>query len=276
MKFKNLQKMAGVFEEVGYFLRDAEAIALRGVMARGHGMTLLLEGLPGVGKTFLAESSAKVIEANYLYYLCHSWTDDQELFAGIDVPAVVSGDTDNVRQLGILAQAALSSQKGMTVLCLDELDKTSDKVESLLLDFLQSGKVPVKPGEFLQANLENLLVFITSNNLRELTDPLLRRVRRVKMEPLPVMVVDSILSDRCSLPVGLVKVTRKIAFGLAEAEGYQVSVQEMTNLLEEIKIATSKQEVAISVSGWSTRHNTPIAVGVIGPIWAELTKWQTS
>jgi len=59
----------------GYIPRPAEVAAL----ASGAGK-FLVEGLPGTGKTFLAEVYARITSAVYVYHMCHSWSSDQEFF----------------------------------------------------------------------------------------------------------------------------------------------------------------------------------------------------
>lgn len=60
----------------------------------------LIQGDPGTGKTRFTEALAHGFGIPYLFYMCHAWTDDQELFAGIDVAAAVRGDHKQVKTPG--------------------------------------------------------------------------------------------------------------------------------------------------------------------------------
>lgn len=213
----------------GYEPRLPEEIALRAIAAQTSGARVLLcEGPPGCGKTALAQAYAQATRAAYLYALLHSWTDDQELFVGVDVAAAVAGDAARVHRSGIIALAAEASHRGHVVLCLDELDKAPDRVEGLLLDMLQTGRVPVRPGEQVQARLDRLTVIVTSNGQRQLGDAFLRRCRRVWMSPLPVDVLDRLVEERAGVPRGVARLASKAARAVAVAEGNpSLSLQEI-------------------------------------------------
>jgi len=171
----------------GYHARPEELAALRFILlGRVSGARcLLLEGAPGVGKTFLGEVLAKGQEWPLVFYQCHSWSSDQELFRSIDVAAAVAGDAAGVITDGALTAAAKHSLHGKVVLIVDELDKAPERVDALLLDFLQSGRVPLPRGLFFQGNQDHLVVLVTSNKVRELHPALVRRCRRLVMKQLP-------------------------------------------------------------------------------------------
>jgi MoxR-like ATPase len=230
----------------GYVARRPEALALAALHDQPCGARVaLIEGSPGVGKTWLAQCYAAAIGARYIYTLLHSWSDDQELFAGVDIVAAVAGDSARVHRPGVIAIAAEASQHGHAVLCLDEIDKAPERVEGLLLDVLQTGRVPVRPGQHLQARLDHLTVILTSNGERPLGDALLRRCRRVRMQPLTVDEQDRIVGATIDAPAGVVKIAGKAARAIAQAEGNAaLSVQELVHLVRDVwSIAESIEDV---------------------------------
>lgn len=266
----------------GYHPRRPELIAVAGMFSRKNGKAraLLIEGPPGCGKTALGEAIAQAYDLPLVVHQFHAWTDDQELFCGIDIASAVAGDADSVRQPGVLARAAELSHHGQVVLVLDEIDKASDRAENLLLDWLQSGRVPVRPGEHTQTNLGNLLVFITSNSTRPIGDALLRRVRRLRMHPLPVSVIRDILSRKTGAPSGIIKIAVKAAFSVAEQDQFSISIQEMENLIHELAIAESLDDVRQSLAGWCSREDAGHHFALSGKcthdkaLWAEVKKWR--
>lgn len=239
----------------GYEPRPAELSAVT-AMLRSNGAirAAILEGAPGCGKTALAQAVAASTGARLVYALLHSWSDDQELFSGVDVAAAVEGDAARVRQPGILAVAAEASRHGLTVLCLDEVDKVQERTENLLLDFLQTGRVPVRPGLHLEADRANMLVFLTSNGAREFSDALLRRVRRVRMQPLPAEMCVRLATERSGAPSGVVRCLWKVAVPVAQADGAVLSVQELTHLAGDVwHCATSAADVREYLGQWAAR-----------------------
>lgn len=259
-----------------YELRAEEALAIRGMESQREGCRVaLLEGPPGCGKTSLAEFYADQRGARLVYALLHSWSDDQELCSGIDVAAAVEGDAARVRQPGVLAVAAEASQAGPVVLCLDEVDKVQERTENLLLDFLQTGRVPTQPGHHIQANLDNMVVFITSNATRELGDAFMRRCRRVRMQPLPATTIDTIVAGRTGVPRHIAKLARRAAIEVAQAEGNpHLSLQEIQQFTSDCwYVAQSAAEVRVLLGQWAARTDKGAQAAAranLGKVWGEI------
>ncbi len=233
-------------------------------------------GPPGCGKTRRAEMAANSLAAALVFYQCHAWTDADELFVGVDVAAAVAGDASAVRQEGVLACAARLSQSSKVVLVLDEIDKTSEKAEALLLDFLQNGRVPIKPSFHLQARLENLTVYLTSNNTRDLGDALLRRCRRVWMRALSCDVIEKIVCEQApEIPAHIITLARRAAYAVAAAEGRDhVCVAEFLPLCREIWSAKSISDIRDALSGWAARSEQGAqaaqTIKESASLWAEI------
>jgi len=259
------QELTNKLMGVGYMPRRSDVLALAGALTAPTGAGLravLLEGPPGTGKSAFAEAVSEVIKGDghqveFVVYQCHSWSDADELFVGVDVSAAVAGESGSVRQDGVLAKVARASERGMVVLLLDEIDKTMQRTEALLLDWLQSGRVPLRPGVQIKTTMDNVLCFITSNAHRELSDALMRRVRRVMMQPLPIAQQETLLIRRTSLPPGFVRVLWKLAREIAVHEGNEaLSLQEGVRALHEtFEFATDTGDIALTLQGWAARSN---------------------
>jgi MoxR-like ATPase len=253
-----MKKLEDRLLAVGYEPRREELLALAGALAHrtnsSGARALLLEGPPGCGKTALAEAAAAAHDAPLVYALLHSWSGDDDLFVGVDVAAAVAGDADHVRQPGVLARAAVfSGSHPLVVVCLDEVDKAPERAEALLLDWLQSGRVPVRPGEHMTTDLSKVLVVITSNGARPLSDALLRRVRRVQMASLPAETAVRLIAERAHVSPGISrmvwKTMREIAAGV-------LSLQEGVRCAEECwLVAESASDLRLILAGWAARDD---------------------
>ena len=194
----NIRTFKNYFEELGYTFQSVDVLedvflfykyydneANKGVAS------ILLEGDPGSGKTFLSEVFSKFLGENteYIYTQCVEETNSDRLIATYNVPAIVKGEADKAIAAGILTRAITLANEGRKiVLTIDELDKAREVLDSYFLDFLQSGKIETSDNEILSLTGEgrkNLFVIFAKNNERELSDPLLRRCSVINLPPMP-------------------------------------------------------------------------------------------
>ena len=163
-----------------------------------HVPTLILDGPPGVGKTYMFKCFNKLLEGTYIQYNCHPDSSEEQIVRDLNIFMTVlanSGQLGNTKLEkemmhinGPMYDAVRLSQKGPVVLLIDEIDKARSAVDSLLLGFLNDAYISVQgmTEDFgvgrLHANTRNLITVITKNDERELSAALLRRGRVVYMD----------------------------------------------------------------------------------------------
>jgi MoxR-like ATPase len=151
---------------------------------------LLLEGEPGVGKTEVAKTLARILEAELLRLQCYEGIDASQALYEWDYSrqllyarALQGGELDpkeRVHELYgpefLLERPLLRAIKAGTqaVLLIDELDRADDEFEAFLLEVLSDFTVTVPELGTMHAD-EPPAVVITSNRTRELHDALKRR-----------------------------------------------------------------------------------------------------
>ena len=192
-----------------------------------------LSGPAGSGKTFLAEAVGQVHGWQTFFFQAFPGCRKEELFEMILPDA---SQTSGFRTLqGILPIAAEASQKGKTSLVLDEWDKTHPSTDAFLLDFLQNGRVTL-PGSEIQAVQENLVVFVTLNDERELSEPLLRRLPMVELRPVPPQLMELALrvthGEHAHIPAAITLYRRSQLVNLTKP----VTIQELRQLLDAIDL----------------------------------------
>lgn len=174
------------------------------------------------------------------------------MFIGVNVGRVAAGveKPEDAYEYGILGKATIASQSGKVVLCLDELDKAPQRAESLLLDFLQHGRVHLPSGNKIQGSLEKLTVCITTNAVRPLMEATLRRGFRIKMDFLPPNVEADLIRKATGTPMGAIRCVVRM-LGLIRANGATApSLQEGRQLVEDLSACESASDVEILIRGW--------------------------
>ena len=146
---------------------------------------LLIKGEPGTGKTMLAEEVAKALGAPLLQWHIKSTTKAQQGLYEYDAVSRLRDsqlggvDGDRVHDIanyivkGVLWQALEADQP--TVILIDEIDKADIEFPNDLLRELDRMEFYVYETQQLVKAKHRPIVFITSNNEKELPDAFLRR-----------------------------------------------------------------------------------------------------
>jgi len=173
---------------VGY-LAD-EPVALVAYLAQRLGKPVLVEGPAGVGKTELAKAISRATGRDLIRLQCYEGLDEAKALYEwnyrkqlLRIQSESTGETEaNPAWDHIFAEeflltrpllAAISSED-QVVLLIDEIDKTDQEFEAMLLEVLSEFQISIPELGRIEARTQPVVV-LTSNNSRELTEALKRR-----------------------------------------------------------------------------------------------------
>jgi MoxR-like ATPase len=181
-------------EDVRTGLRSAgylpgQSTALVSYLAAKLGKPILVEGPAGVGKTELAKALAQYLDRTLIRLQCYEGLDEAKALYEwnyrkqlLRIQAEAEGAgwqevQDDIFGPEFLLQrplmAAIAAEEPV-VLLIDEIDKTDQEFEAMLLELLSDFQLSIPELGLYEAKTRPV-VLLTSNNSRELTEALKRR-----------------------------------------------------------------------------------------------------
>jgi MoxR-like ATPase len=183
----SVDEIASGLTQVGYL--PGESTALVAFLATKLGKPVLVEGPAGVGKTELAKALSRYLDRTLVRLQCYEGLDEAKALYEwnyrkqlLRIQAEADGTGwDNVQD-DIFGEEFLLQRPLMTaiaselpvVLLIEEIDKTDQEFEAMLLELLSDFQISIPELGRVQARSQPV-VLLTSNNTRELTEALKRR-----------------------------------------------------------------------------------------------------
>jgi MoxR-like ATPase len=180
-------EVAEGLRSVGYLPSDSTALVA--FLATKLGKPVLVEGPAGVGKTELAKALSRFLGRELIRLQCYEGLDEAKALYEwnyrkqlLRIQAEASGTGWEAVQEDIFGEEFLLARPLMSaiaseqpvVLLIDEIDKTDQEFEAMLLEVLSDFQISI-PELGRVTSTTHPVVLLTSNNSRELTEALKRR-----------------------------------------------------------------------------------------------------
>src|SRR4051794_33426032 len=183
---ESVEQVAEGLRGAGYL--PAENTALVSYLAARLGKPVLVEGPAGVGKTELAKAISRYLGRDLIRLQCYEGLDEAKALYEWNyrkqlLRIQTEGDAgweqvqDDIFGSEFLLERPLMSAIAAAepvVLLIDEIDKTDQEFEAMLLEILSDFQISIPELGTIRSTTHPI-VLLTSNNTRELTEALKRR-----------------------------------------------------------------------------------------------------
>jgi MoxR-like ATPase len=193
---------------------------------------VLVEGPAGVGKTELAKAAAAILGARLIRLQCYEGLDESKAIYEWNYKKQllrIQADREHERDWETVEADIFSEEFLLTrplleairseepvVLLIDEVDRVEIETEALLLEVLSDFQVSIPELGTIEGNKLRPMVFLTSNNTRELSEALKRRClflhidypdveREKEIVRVRVPEVDDALAEQIAKVVGSIR-----------------------------------------------------------------------
>ena len=188
MRFTDVEGLEGALAAESYLADRGLAVSV--YLALRLRRPLLLEGEPGVGKTEIARTLARVLDAELIRLQCYEGIDAGQALYEWDYSrqllyarTLQEGTLDPEKRAAELYGPEFLVERPLlravragagAVLLIDELDRADEEFEAFLLEILADAAVTIPEIGTITADQPPVVV-LTSNRTRELHDALKRR-----------------------------------------------------------------------------------------------------